>query len=185
VWGVSARFRLQILVIPRCEQSFGTPQALGLVEVENVEALIHPLDLFPPRRLGHEQARPRVARPEGEVARAELLGARDGHEAGLDGAEHHLVPLRPLADEDEHAVAAREPAAAKQRRPAGGAARHLGERQLAPASLAVDKEHARRSRSAASRLTASRAKLNRSGTSQFMPSAHRRGRVRRSRVRAS
>jgi hypothetical protein len=27
VWGVSTRFRLQIPMIPRCERSFGTPQA--------------------------------------------------------------------------------------------------------------------------------------------------------------
>ncbi len=27
MWGASTRFRLQIEIIPRCEQSFGTPQA--------------------------------------------------------------------------------------------------------------------------------------------------------------
>jgi riboflavin biosynthesis pyrimidine reductase len=29
VWGISTRFRLQIGMIPRCERSFGTPQAIG------------------------------------------------------------------------------------------------------------------------------------------------------------
>src|SRR4029079_19685952 len=74
------------------------------------------------------------------------LRARARDRADLQRREHHRVPLRRLADQDEHAIDGRDSARAEHARPARGPFARPAERDVLPSHLAFAEARRERGR---------------------------------------
>ena len=90
--------------------------------------------------VAHHQPRLRDRQPGAQVARAQLLGARQHDGADAEAGEHGQDPLGPVADQRHHDVAAADPAGGQRARRAGRRLGHLAEAPLRPRAVAAERD---------------------------------------------